>query len=285
VRPTLIMCTGRSDYPNQVNNVLCFPYIFRGALDAGATTINEEMKRAAVAQSPDWHAKNRPMSPPAPMAARRSVRPELPDPIAVRPRLILRIAPAVAKAAMESGVATRPIEDFDAYMDRLNRFVFRSGLIMKPIIQAARMEPSAIVYAEGEDERVLRAAQVLLEDKHRRADPDRPTGSPGSPLRAFGLKIRPGVDFEYVNPQDDPRYRDYVDEYLACVGRQGMPPDAARTVVRTNTTVIADPWPATRRGRCGDLRAGRPLHPPPARYSPDHRPARTARGICPPCPC
>ncbi|ADZ71773.1 NADP-dependent malic enzyme [Polymorphum gilvum] len=240
VRSDVLMCTGRSDYPNQVNNVLCFPYIFRGALDVGATTINEEMKHAAV-QAIAGLAKEEPSD----VAARayggasETFGPKYLIPSPFDQRLILRIAPAVARAAMETGVATRPIEDFDAYLDRLNRFVFRSGLVMKPIIQAAGREPKRIIYAEGEDERVLRAAQVLIEDKL--AVPIL-VGRP-EVLKArcerFGLRIRPGVDFEFTNPQDDPRYRDYVDEYFTCVGRKGMPPDAARTIVRTNTTVIS----------------------------------------------
>ncbi|MBO6755312.1 MAG: NADP-dependent malic enzyme [Roseibium sp.] len=240
VRQDVVMCTGRSDYPNQVNNVLCFPFIFRGALDVGATTINEEMKRAAVEAIAGLAREE-----PSDVAARayggktETFGPNYLIPSPFDQRLILRIAPAVAKAAMESGVATRPITDFDAYHDRLNRFVFRSGLIMKPIIQAATQEPKRIIYAEGEDERVLRAAQVLLEDGI--AVPIL-VGRPEvleARCQKFGLKIRPGTDFEFVNPQDDPRYRDYVDEYFAQVGRKGMPPDAARTVVRTNSTVIS----------------------------------------------
>jgi malate dehydrogenase (oxaloacetate-decarboxylating)(NADP+) len=240
VRSDLMMCTGRSDYPNQVNNVLCFPYIFRGALDVGATTINEEMKHAAV----DAIAK----------LAR-----EEPSDVAVQAyggdsstfgstyliptpfdnRLILRIAPAVAKAAMASGVATRPITDFPAYLDRLNRFVFRSGLVMKPVIAEAKGKKRRIIYADGEDERVLRAAQVVLED-----DLCVPIliGRPSvieARCERYGLKIRPGQDFDVVNPLDDPRYRDYVDLFLDLVGRKGVTPDAARTIVRTNHTVIA----------------------------------------------
>ncbi|WP_153770917.1 NADP-dependent malic enzyme [Labrenzia sp. CE80] len=240
VRSDVVMCTGRSDYPNQVNNVLCFPYIFRGALDVGATSINEEMKHAAVEAIAEL-AKEEPSD----VAARayggatETFGPKYLIPSPFDQRLILRIAPAVAKAAMATGVATRPIEDFDAYLDRLNRFVFRSGLIMKPIIQAASQDAKRIIYAEGEDERVLRAAQVLIEDNV--AVPVL-VGRPDvlqSRCERFGLKIRPGTDFEYINPQDDPRYRDYVDDYFTCVGRKGMPPDAARTVVRTNSTVIA----------------------------------------------
>ena len=240
VRDDVVMCTGRSDYPNQVNNVLCFPYIFRGALDVGATTINEEMKRAAVEAIAGLAREE-----PSDVAARayggktETFGPNYLIPSPFDQRLILRIAPAVARAAMETGVATRPIEDFPAYMDRLNRFVFRSGLIMKPIIQNASKDPKRIIYAEGEDERVLRAAQVLIEDKI--AVPIL-VGRPDvlqQRCERFGLKIRPGRDFEFVNPHDDPRYRDYVDEYFARVGRNGMPPNAARTVVRTNTTVIS----------------------------------------------
>ncbi|MEP2706868.1 MAG: NADP-dependent malic enzyme [Roseibium sp.] len=240
VRDDVVMCTGRSDYPNQVNNVLCFPYIFRGALDVGATTINEEMKRAAVEAIAELAQEE-----PSDVAARayggktETFGPNYLIPSPFDQRLILRIAPAVAKAAMETGVATRPIEDFEAYLDRLNRFVFRSGLIMKPIIQTASTDPKRIIYAEGEDERVLRAAQVLLEDNI--AQPIL-VGRPEvlqARCERFGLKIRPGKDFEFVNPQDDPRYREYADDYLECVGRKGMPPTAARTVVRTNATVIS----------------------------------------------
>lgn len=155
------------------------------------------------------------------------------------PRLILRIAPAVAKAAEESGVALRPITDFDAYLDTLNRFVFRSGFVMKPIFAAAKLaQPKRVVFSEGEDERVLRAAQVLLEEN---------TAVPiliGRPsvietrLKRYGLKIRPHTDFEVINPEDDPRFRDYADLYFSLVGRSGVIPEAARTIVRTNTTVI-----------------------------------------------
>ncbi|MCX2723770.1 NADP-dependent malic enzyme [Roseibium salinum] len=240
VRDDVVMCTGRSDYPNQVNNVLCFPYIFRGALDVGATTINEEMKRAAVEAIAGLAREE-----PSDVAARayggrtETFGPNYLIPSPFDQRLILRIAPAVARAAMATGVATRPIEDFDAYMDRLNRFVFRSGLIMKPIIQNASKDPKRIIYAEGEDERVLRAAQVLLEDKI--AKPIL-VGRPDvlkTRCERFGLRIRPDVDFEFINPLEDPRYREYVDEYFECVGRKGMPPNAARTVVRTNSTVIS----------------------------------------------
>ncbi|MCA1297814.1 NADP-dependent malic enzyme [Stappia indica] len=239
VRDDVMMCTGRSDYPNQVNNVLCFPYIFRGALDVGATTINEEMKLAAVAAIAELAREE-----PSEVVARAyggvsetfGAKYLIPSPF--DQRLILRIAPAVARAAMETGVAQRPIEDFEAYHDRLNRFVFRSGLIMKPVIAAARGASTRIIYSNGEDERVLRAAQVLIEDKL--AHPiliGRPSVIETRSAR-FGLKIRPGVDFECINPEDDPRYREYVDTLLELVGRRGVTPEAARTMIRTNTTVI-----------------------------------------------
>lgn len=240
VRDDVVMCTGRSDYPNQVNNVLCFPYMFRGALDVGATTINEEMKLAAV-EAIAALAREEPTD----VVARayggvtRTFGPNYLIPSPFDNRLILRIAPAVARAAMKSGVAQRPIEDFDAYMDKLNRFVFRSGLVMKPIIQQAKLDRKRVIYADGEDERVLRAAQVVLEEEL--ATPiliGRPSVL-AKRCERFGLKIRPGADFEYINPEDDPRYRDYVDTLFALVGRRGVTPEAARTVVRTNTTVIA----------------------------------------------
>ncbi|MDX5361043.1 MAG: NADP-dependent malic enzyme [Alphaproteobacteria bacterium] len=239
-RPDAIVCTGRSDFPNQVNNVLCFPYIFRGALDVAATTINEEMKAAAV------HAIARlarePMSDVAARAYGGEGKVFGPDyliPTPFDPRLILRIAPAVAKAAMDTGVAQKPIEDFKAYRDRLERFVFRSGLIMKPIFAAARQAKRRVIYADGEDERVLRATQVVLEEGL--AEPiliGRPSVV-ARRLARFGLSLKPGEDFELVNPEEDPRYRDYVDSYLSRAGRMGVTPDAARTIIRTNATAIA----------------------------------------------
>ncbi|MCX5493900.1 NADP-dependent malic enzyme [Kaistia dalseonensis] len=238
-RPDAMICTGRSDFPNQVNNVLCFPYIFRGALDVGATTINEEMKHAAVAAIAEL-AQEVPSDVVAQAygGVQHSFGPDYLIPSPFDQRLILRIAPAVAKAAMDTGVATRPIADFDAYMDRLNRFVFKSGLIMKPMVSAAKSNIKRVIYADGEDERVLRAAQVVLED--RIAQPiliGRPSVIEVR-ARRFGLKFKPGVDFEVINPEDDPRYREYVDLYSELLGRKGISPEAARTAVRTNTTVI-----------------------------------------------
>ncbi|CAL77158.1 putative bifunctional enzyme: malic oxidoreductase (N-terminal); phosphotransacetylase (C-terminal) [Bradyrhizobium sp. ORS 278] len=240
-RPDAMICTGRSDFPNQVNNVLCFPFIFRGALDVGATAINEAMKQAAVdaiallAQDPPSDAVNRGFD----TGETQGFGPGSLIPSPFDPRLILRIAPAVAKAAMESGVATRPITNFDEYTALLERFAFRSGLIMKPVFAKAKAQPVRVIYAEGEDERVLRATQVVLEEKLARPIL---VGRPSvveARIKRFGLSIKAGRDFDLVNPEDDPRYRSYVQSYIEIAGRRGVTPDAARTVVRTNATVIA----------------------------------------------
>ncbi len=238
-RPDAMICTGRSDYPNQVNNVLCFPYIFRGALDVGASEINEPMKKAAVAaiaalarETPSEVAA-RAYDGHSTLFGRSSLIPSPFD-----PRLMLRIAPAVARAAMESGVARRPIADFDAYADELNRFVFRSGFMMRPLFAKARAANKRVLYSEGEDERVLRATQVVIEE--RIAIPVL-IGRPeviGDRIKRFGLTIEPGADFEIVDPRNDPRYRDYVATYLKVAGRKGVTPDVARTVVRTSPSVI-----------------------------------------------
>jgi malate dehydrogenase (oxaloacetate-decarboxylating)(NADP+) len=251
-RPDAMVCTGRSDYPNQVNNVLCFPFLFRGALDCGATIINEEMKAAAA------HAIAQLAHEPGLEASAHGI-PAIfgPDYLIPNPfdqRLILRIAPAVAKAAMESGVAARPITDFAAYRDQLNRFVFRSGLVMKPMIERAQEGNKRIAFADGEDERVLRATQVIVEDRIGRAIL---IGRPSvieSRLERFGLPIRAGKDFDVINPEDDPRYRDYVADFHALVGRKGVTPDTARTIVRTNSTVIGAL--AVRRGEADALICG-----------------------------
>jgi malate dehydrogenase (oxaloacetate-decarboxylating)(NADP+) len=241
VRPDAMICTGRSDFPNQVNNVLCFPYIFRGALDVGATAIDETMKMAAV-KAIAVLAREEPSDVVA-MAyggVTHLFGPNYLIPSPFDQRLILRIAPAVAKAAMDAGIAARPITDFDAYLDRLNRFVFRSGFVMKPVTAAAKQQQtkSRIIYADGEDERVLRAAQVLIEDGL--ATPIL-IGRPSvieTRLERYGLKIRAERDVEIVDPNSDPRFKDYVDLYFVKVGRKGVGPDAAKTIVRTNPTVI-----------------------------------------------
>jgi malate dehydrogenase (oxaloacetate-decarboxylating)(NADP+) len=237
IRPDAIVCTGRSDYPNQVNNVLCFPFIFRGALDVGATAINEDMKLAAVrAIAKLAHEPGLEVSP---TGAPAIYGPEHVIPNPFDQRLILRIAPAVARAAMETGVARQPITDFAAYQDSLNRFVFRSGLVMKPIIDRAHGQEQRIAFADGEDERVLRATQVLLEERMARPILIGRPAVIDFRIQRFGLNLRPGIDFEVINPEDDPRYRDYVALFHSLVGRDGVTPETARTIVRTNTTIIA----------------------------------------------
>ncbi|MBB3146886.1 malate dehydrogenase (oxaloacetate-decarboxylating)(NADP+) [Phyllobacterium trifolii] len=235
-RPDAMICTGRSDYPNQVNNVLCFPFIFRGALDSGATTINDDMKRAAANAIAQLAHEAVLESLGNDAAATFGSGYLIPSPF--DQRLILRIAPAVAQAAMDSGVSRRPIQNMQAYQESLKRFVFRSGLVMKPMIERAQGQGKRIAFADGEDERVLRAIQVILEEA---------IGRPiliGRPsvieqrIERFGLKIIPDRDFEIINPEDDPRYRDYVSHFHNLVGRAGVTLDTARTIVRTNTTVI-----------------------------------------------
>jgi len=240
-RPDAMICTGRSDFPNQVNNVLCFPFIFRGALDVGATAINEDMKHAAV-EAIAQLAREAPSEAAAhgfDAGETQGFGPGSLIPSPFDPRLILRIAPAVAKAAMDSGVATRPIKNFDEYTALLERFAFRSGLVMKPVFAKAKTQPVRVIYAEGEDERVLRAVQVVLEEKLARPIL---VGRPSvveARIKRFGLAIKAGKDFDLINPEDDPRYRSYVQSYIDVAGRRGVTPDTARTVVRTNATVIA----------------------------------------------
>jgi malate dehydrogenase (oxaloacetate-decarboxylating)(NADP+) len=239
-RPDAIIATGRSDFPNQVNNVLCFPFIFRGALDVGATTINEPMKLAAVRAIADLamaeqsevvaHAYNL-----------ENIRfgPEYLIPKPFDPRLIVRIAPAVARAAMESGVATRPIADFDAYAEKLTQFVYHSGLLMKPVFAAAKKAPRRIVYAEGEEERVLRAVQVVVDEGLARPIL---VGRPQvleQRIERFGLRIEPGRDFEVINPERDPqRYRSYWEEYYRLTERKGVSQTYAKIEMRRRHTLI-----------------------------------------------
>jgi malate dehydrogenase (oxaloacetate-decarboxylating)(NADP+) len=239
-RPDAIICTGRSDYPNQVNNVLCFPYIFRGALDVGATTINEEMKIACVKAIADL-AQAEPSEVVARALGGEAPRfgPDYLIPSPFDPRLILQIAPAVARAAMDSGVASRPIADFAAYCENMTRFVFRSGIIMKPMFHRAREAGKRLIYADGEDQRVLRAVQVVVDEGLARPIV---VGRPGvveSRIEQLALRVRAGRDFEVIDPHDDPRYGDYWREYHALMQRKGTTIDMARTVVRTDNTVIA----------------------------------------------
>jgi malate dehydrogenase (oxaloacetate-decarboxylating)(NADP+) len=240
VRPDAVIATGRSDYPNQVNNVLCFPYIFRGALDVGATVINEAMKIACVKAIADLA-----MAPPSDVVAAAYgdtplvFGPEYLIPKPFDPRLILELAPAVAKAAMESGVATRPIGDFAAYRERLTQFVFRSGLVMRPVFQRARSAPKRLVYAEGEDERVLRAAQQVFDEGIAKPILIGRREVVTRRLRHLNLRLRVDSDFELVDPEDDPRYPYYWKLYHEIMERRGISPDFAKTLVRTRNTVIA----------------------------------------------
>jgi malate dehydrogenase (oxaloacetate-decarboxylating)(NADP+) len=239
VRPDCVIATGRSDYPNQVNNVLCFPFIFRGALDAGATTITEEMKLAATYAIAELAQQEQ--SDVVAIAygdADLSFGPEYLIPKPFDPRLIVKIAPAVAKAAMESGVATRPIEDFAAYREQLIQFVYYSGLIMKPVFDAAKKNPKRVVYCEGEDARVLRAVQVVVDERVARPIV---VGRPEvvqPRLEKLGLRIRPGTDFELVNPNSDPRFRDYWQLYHGLTQRKGVSVEVAKREVIRRTTLI-----------------------------------------------
>jgi malate dehydrogenase (oxaloacetate-decarboxylating)(NADP+) len=240
VRDDAIIATGRSDYPNQVNNVLVFPFLFRGALDVGATTINREMEIAAVRAVAELaRAEQSDVVTAAYGGPGQAFGPEFLIPRPFDPRLIVKIAPAVARAAMDSGVAARPIADFDAYRSQLEQFVYHSGNFMKPIFSAARRgETRRIVYAEGEDERVLRAVQQVVDDKL--AKPIL-VGRPAvieRRIERFGLRIRAGRDFGIINPEWDERFRDYWQTYHALVERKGVTPEYAQIEVRRRNTLI-----------------------------------------------
>ena len=238
-RPDCVIATGRSDYPNQVNNVLCFPFIFRGALDVGATTITTEMELAAVRAIAELaQAETSEQVALAYGIESISFGPDYIIPRPFDPRLIARIAPAVAKAAMDSGVATRPIADLEAYRESLTQFVYHSGLIMKPLFTAAKAAPRRIVYAEGEDERVLRAAQIVVDEGLARPIL---IGRPQvieQRLERLGLRVRPGKEFDLVNPEFDPRYRDYWTTYHQLTERKGVSPEYARIEMRRRHTLI-----------------------------------------------
>ncbi len=240
VRSDAIMATGRSDYPNQVNNVLCFPYIFRGALDVGATTVNDEMKIACVRALAELARKE-----PSEVVARAfgehsgGFGPTQIIPKPFDPRLIVELAPAVAKAAMESGVATRPIADFDAYRQQLSQFVFKSGLVMRPVFEQARNAPRRVIFSAGEDDRVLRAVQIVI-DEHL-AQPIL-IGRPEVVKRRaerLGLRFRPGIDAELIDPSNDPRYDKYWSAYHQMMERRGVTEPTARNLVRSSPTLIA----------------------------------------------
>ncbi len=240
MRPDAIIATGRSDYPNQVNNVLCFPFIFRGALDVGATTINEDMKIAAAHAIADLARKSSVAEVANTYRDERLVfGPEYLIPKPFDPRLLVRVATAVARAAMASGVAERPLEDFVAYEAKLTRFVYRSGLLMKPLFEKTKENCRRVVYAEGEDERTLRATRTILDEGY--AEPiliGRPSVIAMRCERA-GIQLEPGKDFEVVNPEDDERYGEYWRTYHTLNARRGCSIDAARAIMRTNTTAIA----------------------------------------------
>ncbi|EIT71410.1 NADP-dependent malic enzyme (nadp-me) [Hydrocarboniphaga effusa AP103] len=243
VRSDAIIATGRTDYPNQVNNVLCFPFIFRGALDAGATTITREMEIAVVHAIAELARQEQSDVVAAAYGIENlSFGPEYIIPKPFDPRLIVQIAPAVAKAAMESGVAARPIADFDAYRQQLQQFVYQSGTIMKPVFQAARQAPperSRIVYAEGEEERVLRAVQILVDEKIVKPIL---VGRPAvieERVQRYGLRIKPGVHFDIVNPEHDDRYREYWSEYHHIMARRGITAQYAKLEMRRRSTLIA----------------------------------------------
>ncbi len=239
VRPDCIIATGRSDYPNQVNNALCFPYIFRGALDVGATGINEAMKLAcvrAIAALARMEASD--------LAG--AYGEEIPSfgaeyliPRPFDPRLLVMLAPAVAQAAMDSGVATRPIADMDAYRERLGQFIYRTSLIMKPVYERARADRKRVAYAEGEEEVVLRAVQTVVDE--RLAFPIL-IGRPDvihTRIQRLGLRLREGMDFELTNINDDPRFNDYWQQYHALTERRGVTPAAAKNLLRSRPTLIA----------------------------------------------
>ena len=238
--PDAIIATGRSDFPNQVNNVLCFPYIFRGALDVGATTINDAMKIACV-EAIAKLARGAVSDVAAAAYGGDKMRfgPDYLIPKPFDPRLVSEIAPAVAKAAMDSGVATRPIADLELYREKLQQFVYRSAFVMKPVFDQARANPKRVAFAEGEDERVLFAVKALLDDGIARPILIGRPGVISQRVRKLGLGFAPGNDFEVVNPEDDARYGDYWRNYHQLMERKGVAPDTARTVVRTNSTVIA----------------------------------------------
>ena len=238
-RPDAIIATGRSDYPNQVNNALCFPYIFRGALDVGATTINEPMKLACVRAIADLARREATDLGAAYAGETPSFGPEYLIPRPFDPRLLVSLAPAVAQAAMDSGVATRPMDDMVAYRDRLSSWVFRTGLLMKPVFDRARADKKRVVYAEGEEETVLRAVQTVVDEGLARPIL---VGRPAvieRRIARLGLRLRIGVDVEVTNIDDDPRFNDYWQLYHEIMQRKGITPSAAKALVRSRDVVIA----------------------------------------------
>ena len=239
VAPDAIIATGRSDFPNQVNNVLCFPFIFRGALDVGATTINDEMELACIEGIAALARETTSAEAAAAYHGEQlTFGPDYLIPKPFDPRLVGIVSSAVAKAAIETGVATRPIEDIEAYRQKLDGSVFKSALLMRPIFESARAESRRIVFAEGEDERVLRAAQAMIEETTERPILiGRPEVIEARITRA-GLTLKLGDSVDLVNPENDSRYRDYWESYHHQLARRGVTPDLARAIMRTNTTAI-----------------------------------------------
>jgi malate dehydrogenase (oxaloacetate-decarboxylating)(NADP+) len=242
VRPDCVIATGRSDYPNQVNNVLCFPFIFRGALDVGATRITDEMKLACVYAIAELaQAEQSDIVASAYGGAELTFGPEYIIPKPFDPRLIVKIAPAVARAAMDSGVATTPIEDFAAYTASLNDFVYHSGMVMKPVFNAAKQVPAEhkrVIFAEGEDERVLHAVRVVIDEGLARPIL---IGRPSvieMRIARIGLNLVPERDFEIVNPESDPRYRELWNDYYRLMSRDGVTPEIAKAKMRRDPTLI-----------------------------------------------
>ena len=274
-RPDCLVGTGRSDYPNQVNNSLCFPFIFRGALDCGATKINEEMKLAATRALAEL-ARAEPSDIVA-LAYGEATPPFGPDyliPRAFDPRLITSMAPAVAKAAMDSGVATRPIKDFDAYREHLARFVYESGATMEPVFAAAKRSPKRVAFAEGEDERVLRAAQAVVDEGFARPVLVGRLDVIASRIQKLGLRLTLGGDCDGVNILDDPRYRDYWSEYYRLARRKGVTRRQAQEDMRTPPDAGGFDARAPRRRRCDALRHGQQLAGAPALHPAGDRLAR-----------
>ncbi|MCB9983270.1 MAG: NADP-dependent malic enzyme [Rhodospirillales bacterium] len=238
-KPNAIICTGRSDYPNQVNNVLCFPFLFRGALDVGATAINEEMKLACVKAIAEL-ARKEAIAEVAAVYSNEDLKfgPEYMIPKPFDPRLIAELPKAVAKAAMDSGVATRPIKDWEAYNETLQSYTVQTNMVMRPVFSRARKDPKRVVYCEGEEENVLRAVQIVIDDNlakpviigRRRVIESR--------LQKFRLRMEIDKDFQLIDPENDPRYHDYWNHYHEIMQRKGVTPSSARFTMRTNTTAI-----------------------------------------------
>ncbi|MGY1528764.1 NADP-dependent malic enzyme [Luteimonas sp. A649] len=239
VRPDSIIATGRSDYPNQVNNVLCFPYIFRGALDVGATEINERMKLACVHAIADLAKRESSDLGAAYGGDILSFGPDYFIPRPFDPRLLMIVAPAVAQAAMDSGVARRPLADVGAYREKLGQFIHRTGLVMKPVYERARADIKRIVYAEGEEETVLRAVQTVADEQLARPILIGRPDVIASRIERLGLRLQEGRDFDLTNINDDPRFNDYWRQYHALTERRGVTPDAAKNLVRSRATLIA----------------------------------------------